>query len=539
MNAAVLMLIALVVLTVGYLCYGRLLAKVFGLDPTRRTPAHERFDGNDFVPAKNWWMLFGHHFSSICGAGPIVGVVLAVVYWGWLPSLIWLLVGAIWMGAVSDFSSLFVSMRSKGQSIADIARPEISPQARLFFSVFIWISVILVIAVFAIFAAKTLVAEPGVVLPSFGLIPVAMFVGWMLYQRKVPNRIATPIGLALLLGLLFMGRSFHVELAGMGTVNPEMLWILILLAYCFVASVVPVQILLQPRDYLASFILFAVIAVGITSIFWTQPRIQQEAFVSFWPPDGTAGPLWPMLFVTIACGAISGFHSLVSSGTTCKQIDNERHACRIGYGGMLVECLVGTLVLICVTTGLSRAGVGELLKQAGPIAVFSEGFGSLSSVFLGSFGKPFAILALNAFILTTLDTATRIARYLTSELFGIRNKYAAGAIVVISSGALALTGQWNRLWPAFGAANQLIAGLALLVVSCWLMNRRRSWWFTLIPSLLMLVTTGAAFVYQLMGTLQRQEPDYFLALVTVVLLVVAVMVFTDGIRHMFRAKVRE
>jgi carbon starvation protein len=538
MSAVWVLLAALAWLAGGYWLYGRHLAAVVGTDPDRSTPAHTRYDGIDYVPAKNWLVLFGPHFSSICGAGPIVGPALAVAYWGWAPSLVWLLVGSVLMGAVSDFTSLFVSVRSEGLSVPEIAKAVISPRARLLFSWFIWLALILVIAVFSIFAAKTFLEAPETVVPSFGLIPVAVLTGHLLYRTAVSNRLATLIGLGLLGVALIAGAELPIELPNVLGLSAQSQWIMLLLLYCFVASVTPVQYLLQPRDYLASFILFAAIGLGVVSIFVTAPAMQAAPLRALDPTDWPgAGPLWPMLFVTIACGAISGFHSLVSSGTTCKQLSSESHACRIGYGGMLTEGLVGVLVVICVGAALGREQLAGILRSGGPIAAFSEGYGAISTPILGSYGKVFAVMALNTFILTTLDTSTRIGRYLTRELFGVSNMYVATGIVVVASGALALTGQWGRLWPAFGTSNQLIAALALLVGSCWLMQSGRQILYTLIPSCIMLVTTLSAFVYQIYGALARVDkqtglsnPDWFLAAVVSVLFVLAVTVFWDGVK---------
>jgi len=542
MNAIWLLGGTLLFYVLGYRLYGRFVGRLFGQDPERTTPAHTKYDKKDFVPAKNWWVLFGHHFSSICGAGPIVGPALACAYWGWLPSVVWILIGSVFMGAVSDFSSLFVSIRSEAKSISEIARDEISPKVRLFFSVFIWISLILVIAVFAIFAAKTFITEPNAVLPSFGLIPVALMIGWMLYRKKFPGVPVTVLGLVCLVLLLFGGTRFPISLDSMGGLSPQTIWILVLLLYCAIASVTPVQILLQPRDYLASFILFAAIGIGSAGVILTHPQMAPETFHGFFSDElSQAGPLWPMMFVTIACGAISGFHSLVSSGTTCKQISSERHACRVGYGGMLVEGFVGVLVIICVSAGLSSMELKAVLKSGGPIAAFSQGFGAISNTFMGDYGTPFAVMALNAFILTTLDTATRIARYLTSELFGIKNQFAATAIVVAAAGLLALTGQWNKLWPAFGASNQLIAGLALLVASCWLLHRGKKVWVTLIPAILMLVTTVCAFLYQIVSALHREvdgvsSPDFFIAAIASILVFISFLIAHDTVQTFRRGR---
>ncbi len=535
-NATWVLIGSLVWLGLGYFWYGEKLSAALGIDAERVTPAHSREDGVDYVPAKNWMVLFGHHFSSICGAGPIVGPALAVAYWGWAPSLLWVLVGCVLMGAVADFTSLFVSVRSDGLSVPEIARPEISPRARLLFSWFIWLALILVIAVFAIFAARTFIEAPDTVVPSFGLIPVAVLTGYLLYRTRMSNTLVTLLGLGLLLLALFGGVEVPVQLPVIFGLSADSQWILLLLAYCFVASVAPVQNLLQPRDYLASFILFAAIGIGVASVFISAPTMQAQAIGSFVPAEwAAAGPMWPMMFVTIACGAISGFHSLVSSGTTCKQLSTEAHACRIGYGGMLTEGLVGVLVIICVGAALGRNELGPVLRSGGPISAFSQGYGVISLPILGSYGKVFAVMALNAFILTTLDTATRIGRYLTQELFGISNMYVATAIVVGATAALGLTGQWARIWPAFGTSNQLIAALALLVGSCWLLRRGRSIIYTMVPAVIMLVTTLAAFVWQIYGALTRVDPhthvlrpDWFIAAVIAVLILLALIVFWDG-----------
>ena len=536
MSALWILFGALIWFTAGYWWYGRRLSKALGIDPQRATPAHTRRDGTDYVPAKNWLVLFGHHFSSICGAGPIIGPALAVAYWGWAPAIIWLLVGAVLMGAVADFTSLFVSIRSDGHSITEVARPEISRRARLLFSWFIWLALVLVIAVFAIFAARTFIADASAVVPSFGLIPIALLTGYLLYRTALSNRLVTFIGLTLLLLTLILGVKLPVELPSVFGMAPESTWIIVLLLYCFVASITPVNVLLQPRDYLAVFLLFAAIGIGVLGAVVTRPQMQPEAIHSFTPAAWPgAGPLWPMLFVTIACGAISGFHSLVSSGTTCKQIATEGHACRIGYGGMLVEGLVGVLVLICVGAALTRSELADTLRAGGPIAAFSDGYGVMTLPILGAYGKTFAIMALNAFVLTTLDTATRIGRYLTAELFGVRNKYLATGSVTLLAAGLALTGQWAYLWPAFGTSNQLIAALALLVGSCWLLNRGRSIVYTLVPASVMLITTLGAFVYQLRAALMRidahtgaHDPNWFLAAVLVVLIVLALTVSWEG-----------
>lgn len=542
MSAVWILLFALAWYAVAYRWYGSRMAAIVGVDPQRATPATTRNDGVDYVPAKSWLVLFGHHFSSICGAGPIIGPALAVVYWGWAPSLVWVLVGSVLMGAVSDFTSLVVSVRADGKSMPEIARPEISPRARVLFSWFILLALVLVNAVFAIFAARTFIQAPDAVIPSVGLIPVALLAGYLLYRTSMHNGLATVIGLGLLLAAIAAGSWLPVQMPSLFGVSAEWIWIIVLMLYCAVASVTPVQLLLQPRDYLASYLLFAAIAIGVVSVFISAPDMQATAVGSFVPSEwAAAGPLWPMLFVTIACGAISGFHSLVSSGTTSKQLATEAHACRVGYGGMLTESLVGVLVIISIGAALAPEQVASILRAGGPISAFSEGYGRLSTPLLGGYGDVFAVMALNAFILTTLDTSTRIGRYLMQELFGLTNKYVATGLIVAASTALALTGQWTKIWPAFGAANQLIGALTLLVVSCWLLKRGRPVLYTLIPACIMLVTTLAAFCYQLYHALVRidaqsgaADPDWFIAAVVTTLIVLSVVVFWEGARVLIR-----
>lgn len=546
MSSVWILLAALVWYALAYRWYGRRIAAVLGVDPRIPTPAVVRNDGVDYVPARNWLVLFGHHFSSICGAGPIIGPALAVVYWGWAPALLWVAAGSVLMGAVSDFTSLVVSVRSQGQSIPEVARPEVSPRARLLFSWFILLALVLVNAVFAIFAARTFIEAPAAVIPSVGLIPVAVGVGYLLYRTRVHNVLATAIGLGLLVAAIEAGALVPVVLPDRLGASAEWQWIILLMLYCGLASVVPVQLLLQPRDYLASYLLFAAVGIGVVSVAVSAPPMRAAAVGSFLPAEwAAAGPLWPMMFVTIACGAISGFHSLVSSGTTCKQLASEAHACRVGYGGMLTESLVGVLVIICVGAALAPEEVAPILKAGGPIAAFSQGYGNLSLPLLGGYGAIFAVMALNAFILTTLDTATRIGRYLVQELFGMENKHLATAVVVVASTALALTGQWVKIWPAFGAANQLIGALALLVVSCWLLRRGRPVLYTLLPACLMLVTTLAAFCYQLYQALVRVDPqtgaaspDWLITAVVATLIVLALVVSWEAARVLMRGRRR-
>lgn len=536
MDARALLIVVVALLGAGYLFYGRFVARLVGIDPERPTPAHTKYDGMDYVPARQWFVLFGHHFSSICAAGPIVGPALAVAYWGWAPSIVWIVVGGVLMGAVADFTSLVVAVRHGGVSIAQVSGQVITRRARTLFSVFILLALVLVLAVFAELTAGTFIQAPEIVVPSWGILPVAALAGLALYRGQAGGRrlaVVTVLGLGSIVGLLALGHAYPPGVPDVAGLSPKTFWILTLLVYCVVASVLPVHRLLQPRDYLSSYVLFTTIGLGLLGILITAPRFQAAPFHGF-EPEGwaLAGPLWPLMFVTIACGAISGFHSVVSSGTTCKQLDNEAHACRIGYGAMIMESTVATLVVIAVGAGLSATRHGELLRApGGAIAAFGEGYGALTGTFFGSYGATFAVMALNFFILTTLDTTTRLGRYLLTELTGWESRYASTVVFVVAAGALALSGQWRILWPAFGASNQLVAALALLVVSCWLVDRGKANRVTLVPALLMLVTTIGALVWQIHGAVTgvgRDGPDWFLAGLCSVLIMLAVAVTLEA-----------
>ncbi len=509
MNSLFIVTIAFIALFLAYRFYGKKLVDLWLIDPKRPTPAFSKYDSIDYIPAKNWLVLFGHHFSSIAGAGPIIGPVIAVMFWGWLPALLWVILGTIFIGSVHDFGSLIISVREGGSSVANIAEHVISRRAKFIFSLFVWLALILVIAVFAWLCADTFVKEPKIALPSLGLIPVAMVVGYLLYHLRVNTILATILGLASLAGLIFLGNIVPIH-------NNIATWVLILFAYCYAASILPVNILLQPRDYLSSFLLFFGMAAGYIGLLLSQPKITMPYYIKF---NTGEGYLWPALFITVACGAVSGFHSLIASGTTSKQIANECHVKRIGIGAMVAEALVAVLAIISAAILFTRGeNFSSLLKSAGPIGIFAKGYSVITAGVLGSYGQLIAITILNAFILTTLDTATRIARYLSEELFGIKNRFVSTAVIIILGASLALSGKWVKLWPAFGASNQLVAALALFVLSCWLMAKNKPVKFTLIPALFMLVTTIAGLVFQIIRYLKQGETMLFIVSLSLIIL---------------------
>ncbi|MEK6715425.1 MAG: carbon starvation protein A [Candidatus Omnitrophota bacterium] len=525
MNALIIVGIAVVLFFLGYRFYARKIEDLFGLDPKRPTPALTKFDSVDYIPAKNWLVLFGHHFSSIAGAGPIIGPVIAVMLWGWGPALIWVVIGTIFIGGVHDFGSLFVSVREGGVSIADIAQGVISRRAKILFSLFVWLALILVIAVFAWLCADTFVKEPKIVLPSLGLIPVAMVVGYFLYHLRLNAIFATIFGLASLTGLMFLGNIFPINAS-------LSVWILVLFIYCFFASILPVNILLQPRDYLSSFLLFFGLGAGYLGLLISKPVISMPSFHGV---SSSEGYLWPALFVTVACGAVSGFHALIASGTTSKQIANERHIKRVGYGAMVAEGLVAVLAIISASI-LFKNGedFSSILKTESPTNIFGRGYGVITQNLLAGKGAFIAITILNAFILTTLDTATRISRYLSEELFKIKNRYLSTTLIVIVSAALALSGKWRKIWPVFGSSNQLVAALALFVLSCWLLSKKKSAKFTLWPALFMLFTTIAALLLQAVKYFKDKESLLFS--VAVILIILAGIMVWDAVPVIFKRR---
>jgi carbon starvation protein len=546
MNSALIAVIGIGWLLLAYRLYGRFIAsRVVKPDDSQTTPAHTMRDGVDYSPARPL-VLFGHHFASIAGAGPIVGPVIAAAAFGFGASLLWILVGVVVIGAVHDYTTLMLSVRHEGKSIPDLTGRFVGPAARVLFQVFVWIALIFVIAVFVGAAKKTFIGEPRVVIPAFGLIPLAMVFGWLVNRVKLPLVLATVAALAALAGLFYLGMKVPISLPFSPEVSSQV-WIAILLVYGAVAAVLPVWLLLQPRDYIGYWILAFGMAAGFVGLLVTHPPISAPVFTGMMSDKG---PVWPMLFILVACGAVSGFHSLVSSGTTAKQLDRESHGLPVAFGAMLTEGGLALLALLAVTAGLAWAAPGEdaagpTLQQfmapgsANPIGAFAAGFGAFTEPFLGSIGALFGMTMINAFVLTTLDTSVRLSRFITSELAGpvvkpLRNRFLSTLIVVLAAYALAATGSVGTLWKMFGASNQLVAALAMLVVTAYLMQRGRPTVFTLIPAIFMLLTTCGALVWQGFSYLTADEPNYTLAVAAVVLLALAIFVGIRGFAAMRR-----
>ncbi len=587
MNALLIFAITAVILVIGYVCYGGWLAKQWGVDPKRPTPAHELEDGVDYVPAPPYVVL-GHHFSSIAGAGPINGPIQAAVF-GWVPVLLWVLIGGIFFGAMHDFGSLFASIRHKGQTLATVVAENIDDTAKKLFCVFAYLTLLLVVAAFASIVANTFVvtatataatnlANQQTAMISVIFIGVAVVYGLVTRGRNIPT--AVNIVSAIVLIVIMVAIGYNLPLMGIAISLDYNTWMIILGVYILIASVAPVWILLQPRDYLSSYLLYGMIILAIigivgASVMGAASNLQIPAFTGFVASSAAydastgqalvdeagkaitnkaaaSGFLFPALFITIACGAISGFHSLVASGTTSKQIDKEGQAQPIGYGGMLIECLLAVISLCAVGFVWTKYAAGG---YASPTAVFADGLSQMLACIPGladvqGLAYALLILAVSAFCLTSLDTATRLARYMFQELWtpagksmdeleGVRkvmaNPYVATIITVVIGIVLGMTG-YSIIWPLFGAANQLLAALALLAVCAWLGNAGKNNKMFFIPMVFMLAATltslGQTFYAKVL--LIMKGGDIFSpclqALLAVLLFVLAIVLAVKGVK---------
>src|SRR5215203_879812 len=496
----ILALAFLVWLVFGYFGYGRWIAKQFVLDDARPTPAHELSDGEDYVPTQPFY-LFGQHFSAIAAAGPIAGPIIACLAFGWLPCLLWIALGVVLIGAVHDFSTLTASVRHGAKSVAEITRDQLGSAAGRAMMVFIWIALIYVTVAFTDITAGTFVAgdealvgetrfNPGgaVALASVLYLGLSILLGLVERFLKPPLWLATIIFVPATFALSYVGTEYsHLLSFGHQT------WAIIILVYCVAASLMPVWALLQPRGYLGGFVLYSAIAVGVVGIFFGGYSIQQPAFKSF-DVGGLTGMLFPFLFVTIACGACSGFHGLVCSGTTSKQIDKESHAKSVGYGGMLAEGFVAFIALVTIMIIAADAAKG---LPAGKI--YGNGIGNFLTLVIGKQNLPFAItfgaMAFSTFVFDTLDVSLRLGRYIVQELFGLKGRIGAlvGTLATVALPFLliffAKSGSYLDFWTLFGASNQLLAALTLLSITVWLHTARKRIAFTLLPMLFVLTIT--------------------------------------------------
>jgi carbon starvation protein len=533
MSLSLLLLISAIVLILAYRFYGKFVYSKFGLSDSRKAPSHTLRDGIDYEPSKPIVVL-GHHFASIAGAGPIVGPIIAVTF-GWVPAVIWILLGGIFFGAVHDLGSLAASLRTEGKSIGVIIRNQIGIKGKQLFILFSFSTLILVIGVFSDIIAKTFVANPGVASASILFIFLAVSFGYLnrlVGNKKIAFIAITVIGVILMYYFVYLGTQLPVTL-------DYTWWVGGLLAYAFLASVTPVSLLLQPRDYLNSYLLYGMMIAAVAGVIIANPQIEMSTEVQV--SSDSLGYVFPVLFVTIACGAISGFHALVASGTTSKQLDKESDAKIVGFGGMLIESFlaiisVGAVVILDRSEYLSR------INEVGPVALFSTGLGGMISS-LG-ISEPFAIgfvaLTVSAFALTTLDTCTRLARFTLPEYFEdipqpaaqvmAKNRYLSTTIVVILSVLLLASGEFEKLWPIFGSANQLLAALALLTIGVWLIKNKISATFVTIPMFFMFTVTLASL--GLFAWKNFQDQGYILAAIASLLFILAIALIVLAIRSL-------
>ena len=486
---ALILLSSCILCFLAYRFYGKFLTDRCNLNDDHTTPAVEKEDGVDYSPTRAS-VLFGHHFSSIAGAGPIVGPILAAMYFGWGPTWVWILVGAILVGGVHDFGSTLMSVRNGGRSIADTMRGRVGEGAGKLFMIFVVLALVYVIIVFLDLTANTFAKQPAVATASGWFIAVAVIFGFLMRSGKFSLGQLALIFFPLTFAGLAVGHYFPMaEL-------DKSLWIWLTLGYCFVAAVLPVGLLLQPRDFLSAGFLYAILGVGLVGMLLSNETIQMPAF-SGWESD-KLGMLVPFLFITVACGACSGFHSIVSSGTTSKQIKKESDVRRISYGGMLVEGVLAVFAMGCVAV----LTMGEREAGGTPVGIFAAG----AAKFFGAVGIPvnlgaeFAMLAISTFLLTTVDTCTRLTRFLIEELFSWRNeasRYLGTALALALPCILVfqqfpgtdgtLQPAWKAIWPLFGATNQLLAALALLTFVVFLKASKVGYGFALLPAVIMIV----------------------------------------------------
>ncbi|HEY5937089.1 MAG TPA: carbon starvation protein A [Kofleriaceae bacterium] len=504
MTLPILAASVLVFLALGYRFYGRLVARQYALTTTQDTPAHRHADGVDFVPTKPFY-LFGQHFSAIAAAGPIVGPIIAAQEFGWLPALVWICIGVVFIGAVHDFTTLVASVRHDARSIAEVARVNLGSRAWLAMLAFIWLALVYVIVAFVDVTATSFtskVVETGiaaefdqggaVALAGVLYLLLAIVMGLVDRFLKPPLWLQTIIFVPAIFVMVWIGtENSHVLAFGWTS------WVIGILAYCFAASLSPMWILLQPRGYLGGFVLYTALLVGTLGIFFGGYDIELPATTSFDTGKDT-GLLFPFLFVTIACGACSGFHGLVCSGTTSKQIDREQHCHPIGYGAMLLEAFVAVIALATIM-------IVPVDPAAKPGAVYAKGLGSFVHTLTGMdkvAATTFGAMVLSTFIFDTLDSATRLGRYILQELLGRRDLptgIAATLVTVLVPLTFLLAGgqgSYTEFWALFGTSNQLLAALSLLAITVWLRKQGKRYWYTVIPMLFVMAVTVTALVLQ-------------------------------------------
>jgi carbon starvation protein len=561
MDALALMIAVFVGYLLMYRFYGKYIgSKVFALSKEASVPSAEMEDGVDYVPTRKE-IIFGHHFTSIAGTGPIVGPAIAVI-WGWLPAIIWVFVGSVIMGAVHDFGALIISMRNKGVSVSEYTSRYINSRTKAFFFFVVFLELLIIIAIFGLVIAVIFAMYPGSVLAVWLEIPIAIWLGYMVYKRGGSLTTYSILAVLMMYAAVALGLWLPLKMPTIAGIPATGVWTIILLAYAYIASTLPVTTLLQPRDFINShqlFVAFALLILGVltTSLIGGDLNIVAPAYNA--TPE-KAPPLWPFLFITIACGAISGFHSLVSSGTSAKQVRNEDDALFVGYGSMLMEATLSTLVIIACVAGIGLGYMtkgGELLTGVPAYTqhyaswAAAAGLGSKITAFvvgsanmIASFGLPkaFAILIMGVFVAsfagTTLDSATRIQRYILTEAgaglgwSSFKNKHVTTLIAVVTAGILAFSSGADgkgalALWPLFGATNQTLAALVLIVITLYLKQNGKAWWISAAPAAFMSVMTIWALILNQFAFVTQH--NILLQIINAVILLLAIWIIIEGI----------
>ncbi len=497
MNLAILAAIVIVILVLGYRFYSRLIAKQYALDDKTATPAVRFNDGTDFVPTRRFFLL-GQHFSAIAAAGPIAGPIIACQLFGWGPSIVWIALGVVFIGAVHDFSSLVASIRHRARSVAEIVKENMGRRAWLAMLAFIWFALVYLIIAFADITAATFIGKTeeleghfafnaggAVAVASVTYMLLAIAMGLAQRMFKPPLWLMTLIFVPATLGAAWLGTQISTLL-----VLSHTTWAVTIMVYCFVASLLPVWLLLQPRGYLGGFVLYMALAIGVIGIFFGGFDVKQPILTSA-PVFGLSGSIVPFLFVTIACGAVSGFHGLVCSGTTAKQIEKESDTRVVGYGGMLLEAFVALIALATI-----MIVAPEMSKGVAPGRIYGDGIAHFLTVAIGKdaflFAATFGAMAFSTFVFDTLDVATRLGRYILQELADTRGRTAVAIATGITAGVPAFVlgvtgpGGYQMFWTLFGTSNQLLAALTLLGITVWLHRLGKRYWFTLAPMLFLM-----------------------------------------------------
>ena len=556
MSAIVLLLLGLGGMAAGYLFYSRFIAdRIYRLDPNYRTPAHEYEDGVDFVPT-NRYVLWGHHFTSVAGAAPIVGPAIAVI-WGWLPAFIWVVFGTIFFAGVHDSGALWASVRNRAKSVGALTGEVVGRRARTVFMIVIFLVLLMVNAVFGVVIAKLLINNPGAVVPVWGAIAVALVIGQLIYRRIIGLGVVSVVGVIALYSLIYVGPKVPIALPEqvMG-LSASASWILLLFAYAAIASLLPVWMLLQPRDYINGLQLFVGLILLYGAVLIGNPTVVAP-MINDNVPAGTPS-LLPLLFVTIACGAISGFHGLVASGTSSKQLDKETDARFVGYFGAVGEGSLALAAIIAATAGFATLADWEVVYTAfgkGSLTAFVDGGATILAGGTGmDVGVAATLLTVMAalFAGTTMDTGLRLQRYIFQEWGEIYHQkwltrplpatlLAVASCLLLAFGAGGADGSGGLLiWPLFGTTNQLLAGLTLLVITIMLVRRGRPAIYTLAPLVFLLVMTLFALLIQLKSFYDKQ--DWFLLGLDVVVLVAALLVTLEcaaALKKAFREPVKQ